>query len=527
LYKLFTSAVVGCLVTLLFTGCGGSSSNSMDATDPNAPITGTVSGTGNPQVASFSVTLPKAGNVSVEFGPDTSYAFSTSQQHTPATGSLRVTLFVAGMQANTTYHMRAKVEYDDGGLTAGTDQTFTSGAVPPVIPSFTVAATPGMTPQPGVELVNPVGPQFNAPFATDLKGNVIWTYTPREIQLAGESIYPIKLLPNGHLMCILGTNSSTVVSSPPPAGTVHNIREFDLTGNTVRELSIEDLNTKLAAANYNLKLEIFSHDFTLLPNGHVLVIANTTKQFTDLPGYPGTTTVIGDVVIDLDQDFNPVWLWNEFDHLDVNRHPMNFPDWTHSNAIAYSPDDGNFLISIRHQHWIVKVDYRNGAGTGNVLWRLGNGGDFILQNGTNPDDWFYAQHDVNFVSSNTTGSFQLAIMDNGNNRALSSGLTCGSANAPACYTTIPVMQVDENAKTASFLFHQKLPGDLYSFFAGDTRVQPNTNVEYDLAGVGVGTSYVFEVTPTAAPQTVWEMHLANSNTYRAYRMPSLYPGVQW
>ena len=93
LYKLFTSAVVGCLATLWFTGCSGSSSNSMDATDPNAPITGTVSGTGNPQVASFSVTLPKAGNVSVEFGPDTSYAFSTSEQHTPATGTPSVTFW--------------------------------------------------------------------------------------------------------------------------------------------------------------------------------------------------------------------------------------------------------------------------------------------------------------------------------------------------------------------------------------------------------------------------------------------------
>jgi hypothetical protein len=205
---------------------------------------------------------------------------------------------------------------------------------------------------------------------------------------------------------------------------------------------------------------------------------------------------------------------------------MNFPDWTHSNAIAYSPDDGNFLISIRHQFWIVKVDYRDGAGTGNVLWRLGQGGDFKLEGATDPTDWFYAQHDVNFVSSNTTGSFKLAIMDNGNNRLFPSGLACGATGAPACYTTIPVMQIDENAKTASFLFRQMLPTNLYSFFAGDTRVQPNTNVEYNLAGVGT-SSYVFEVTPTATPQTVWEMHIDNANTYRAIRMPSLYPGVQW
>jgi arylsulfate sulfotransferase len=57
-------------------------------------------------------------------------------------------------------------------------------------------------------------------------------------------------------------------------------------------------------------------------------------------------------------------------------------------------------------------------------------------------------------------------------------------------------------------------------------VLPNANVEYNLAGVGKD-SYVFEVTPTATPQTVWQMHIVGSNTYRSFRIPSLYPGVQW
>ena len=51
-------------------------------------------------------------------------------------------------------------------------------------------------------------------------------------------------------------------------------------------------------------------------------------------------------------------------------------------------------------------------------------------------------------------------------------------------------------------------------------------MEYNLAGVGTN-AYVFEVTPTNTPQTVWEMQITGSNTYRALRMPSLYPGVQW
>ena len=273
-------------------------------------------------------------------------------------------ILVAGMKANTTYHMQAKVVYDDGSSTENADQTFTTGALPKAIPQFTVTPTSGLTPQPGVELVDPVSFPFSIPFATDLQGNIVWTYTPPESQQAGELIYPVKLLPNGHFTCLIGTSTSNSALLPPPPGSVNVIREFDLAGTLVRQLSMANLNTKLAAANFNLTLDVFSHDFAQLPNGHILVITNTTKPFTNLPGYPGTTNVIGDVVVDLDQNLDPVWVWNEFDHLDVNRHPMNFPDWTHSNAIVYSPDDGNFLVSIRHQYWIVKVDYRDGAGTG-------------------------------------------------------------------------------------------------------------------------------------------------------------------
>ncbi len=39
-------------------------------------------------------------------------------------------------------------------------------------------------------------------------------------------------------------------------------------------------------------------------------------------------------------------------------------------------DDGNLIISIRHQNWLVKIDYNNGAGAGDILWHLGYQGDF-------------------------------------------------------------------------------------------------------------------------------------------------------
>ena len=46
------------------------------------------------------------------------------------------------------------------------------------------------------------------------------------------------------------------------------------------------------------------------PKGHLILLAATQK---DISG----TTVTGDVIIDLDENHNPVWLWNEFDHLDA------------------------------------------------------------------------------------------------------------------------------------------------------------------------------------------------------------------
>ncbi len=248
-------------------------------------------------------------------------------------------------------------------------------------------------------------------------------------------------------------------------------------------MTAADLNKALAAATCagcNITVVGTHHDFVMLPNGHLIVIAATQQ---DISG----TTVTGDVLIDLDQNHNPVWLWNEFDHLDINRRPYLFPDWTHTNAILYSADDGNLIISIRHQNWLVKVDYANGTGAGDIIWRLGYQGDFTLVGGTDPTDWFYAQHGPSFATANTTGMFSLVLFDNGDDRVFPSGVTCGSTGAPSClYSTVPLLQIDETAMTATLAFHPTAP--TYSFFGGNAAVLANGNVEFceSAGGNGVG-----------------------------------------
>ncbi|WP_419805811.1 aryl-sulfate sulfotransferase [Terriglobus sp.] len=487
---------------------------------------GKIATTPNPQVALYTVNLPTAGSVVVNFGTDTSYGRQTWIQSRSDAGP--IAMQVAGMLANTTYHLQAVATLADGTSIADADHTFTTGA-PVNVPKITAAATPGMTPQPGVEQLTFVTLPLLGVAVTDLQGRPIWTYqfTPNNI---GSVIEGAKLMPNGHFILSIGEGSTFPLQHKTnPAGVVVALREVDLAGNTVQELPIAELNRRMHGAGYNLNLLELHHEVTPLPNGHLLVLSNTIRTFTDLPGYPGKLDVIADTVVDLDKNLNPVWVWDEFDHLDVNRHPFSFPDLTHTNAITYSPTDGNIFVSMRHQNWVVKVDYRNGAGTGGILWRLGYQGDLTLRNGLDPVDWQYAQHMPTLFTPQSAGVFSLGMMDNGDDRVFSPGVQCDVQGSPAChYSTIPVYEIDEAAKTATLVFHQILPTNLYSYFGGNVDKLANGNVEYDLSSTSPTTdSDVFEVTQTDNPQTVWHMHTSGANVYRGFRIPSLYPGVLW
>lgn len=482
-----------------------------------APV-GTVTATKNPQVAQYSVTLPFPGSMTVNFGTDTTYGRSTWSQSTSANGQT-INMLVAGMLPLTTYHMQAIIQLAGGGTVTDSDHTFTTKATLLPIP-LTMTTTAGAMPQPGVEEITMItGTKGFA--VTDLQGGILWSYVAPNT----EEIDSAKMLPNGHwLMIISDGQTATFNHSVLPPNNVVAVREMDLAGNIIRELTMADLNLELAAAGYNLTLDQFHHDITPLPNGHWIILASTEKAFTNLTGIPGTTNVLSDAVIDIDENLQPVWVWNAFDHLDINRHPYLFPDWTHSNAVVYSPSDGNLIISMRHQNWVIKVAYNDGAGNGNILWHLGVQGDFKLVGGSDPIDWNYAQHYPSFFSSNTSGIFKLGLMDNGDDRV-------GCLPTSSCpYTSIPVFQIDEGAKTATLVENHKLPpATLYSFFGGNTELLENGDVEYNLSATTNPTpgSDIFEETAGDSPTTIWHAHITGVYSYRGYRIPSLYPGVQW
>jgi arylsulfate sulfotransferase len=495
---------------------------------PAAQVSCPVSAT-SPLVAAYSIDLPSAGKVSVGFGKTTDYGRNTWEVRSGSNGG-SVKVLVAGMMAKTLYHMRARVALDNGASYTDADHTCTTGTPAPTTPVQTTTAN-GATPQPGIEVWNTAIPSnVLQAFATDLDGNVIWSYQYQGS--VADLIQGIQQLPNGYMLMLISYLSSITVTNT--VGLVNEIREIDLAGNTVRSLTMDQMNQKLASSNlrdadgnvYNFRG--LHHSVVALPNGHWVMLADYRKSYTNLPGYPGTTPVLGDVVIDVDQNGDPDWVWNTFDHLDINRRPMNFPDWTHSNGLLYSADDQNLLLSIRHQNWIIKIDFEDGQGSGAVMWRLGEGGDFKLIGGSDPTDWFYAQHGASFFSPNTTGVFRLGLMDNGNDRIFPSGQVSCKPLAPTtsnCYSTIPVLEVNETNMTATLVTHYAPPPSYFTFFGGNAELLPNGNIHANF-GSTVSGGIVRELNSQAS-QVIWQGTTASGDQLHTYRWPSLYPGVQW
>jgi len=64
-------------------------------------------------------------------------------------------------------------------------------------------------------------------------------------------------------------------------------------------------------------------------------------------------------------------------------------------------------VSIPEQDWIVKVDWKDGKGSGKILWRFGKGGDFKVE-AKDPNPWFSYAHDVGF---DPPGSNTITLMD--------------------------------------------------------------------------------------------------------------------
>lgn len=477
----------------------------------NSRVTGTqavVTPMLNPQVALYSAPSCDSGSIYVQFrpvSPNNDSPWTSTNTLSCVHGQSR-NFVVAGMLANTAYEMLHVTS--DG---SSPSQFFTTGTPPPALsfPSFTVRRAP----RPGSDLSQTVvlhnfvarpGPKSVNILATDLLGRVEWYIDPLDSGLLNAA--PGVLEPGG-TMLFLGSDHYRTYG-------FNVLREIDLAGNPLRETNMDAVNAQLTAKGQGI-IYGFHHEILRLPNGNIATLGWNLRT-VDINGTP--TPYAGQLLMVLDKDLQVVWTWDAFDHLDVHRGPIlgdicaggpcplpGAVDWLHANSLAWSAADGNLLMSLRHQAWEIKIDYRQGSGDGHVIWRLGQDGDFAVVS-PDPSPWFSYQHNVHYLNKNT-----LLLFDNGNVR-------CNGVKG--CHSRGQTWTIDENTMTATSQLNVDLGN--YSFALGSAEQLPNGNFVFTLGALGNGGKSV-EVLPDGHREYVlqgfrdWE--------YRTYRMAGLYDGI--
>lgn len=515
------------------TGASGSATSTVDVTSRVSGSAPVISTTRNPLVALYSAppcSAPKQVRVLFKSAPDPQWQMTPMK---PCNG-LSVNFYIGGMRASTAYTLHQEL-YNGPFATAGPSLTFVTGSIPAGtnIPShFRLAGpTPPTSTSYPLELrATLLGHQA---FATDLNENVVWYLTAYQ---PGDTGYLFHLVSGGTFLVTMDDRSASRAVCPSGACGDHQFfQEYDMAGNPIRETNWtilnQEINTlRMSQRKPTVRLDFFSHEGIRLPNGDTVTLV-TNEQVKNQGS--GPVDVLGDTVVVLNTNFQPVWTWDAFDHLPITRKsvlvssptctaatpgcPANFfnlqpnhqpytqaNDWTHANSIYYDPRDGNLVVSIRNQGWVVKIAYENGSGDGHIIWTLGYQGSFTLASGYPISDWFSGQHYVGFLSNGLLGLF-----DN-NNASTATGMPDGTAHGQA-------WSLDLSHMIATPVVNHDL--GVSSLAVGSTQLLSNGNYDFQAGFVPGLEAQSFELTPSGA--LVWK-NQTDSYSYRGLRLRDMY-----
>lgn len=484
---------------------------------PRAVVSPVVSATANALVALYSAPSCPADYtmrvIFIEFGA----ARPTVTSRKSCDGAHTMNFYIGGMKEEGSYFMVHQVFDYLGGLVAiGPPRFFAAGTVPLPKPFASPYVPPG--PQTSfldnLVLLSPINgteEQPAYPQVRDLLGRMVWYYD-RNLN-ENQLFYPV---PGGTFLIRVDVDGLEGQA----------LREVDLAGHVVRETTTQAVDAQLKAMGFTDDFTAFHHEARLMPNGYYAILGYNERILVDVQG-PGPIDVIGDYVVVLDENWQVVWAWNAFDHLDPYRVAVlgevcqsqgpgcpplflatEANDWTHSNSISYTPD-GNLIVSMRHQDWVIKINYNDGAGDGSVIWRLGPEGDFALSD-ADPYPWQTHQHDANYISSN-----RIILFDNGNTRC--------AANSELCYSRGQIYQLDEFTMTASLALNANLEN--YSFALGSAQRVTNGNFHFDSGIQPVGSELISTAHEVLSNGKTHYSLLLGQGAYRSFRMSSLYAAL--
>ncbi|MEZ5963979.1 MAG: aryl-sulfate sulfotransferase [Planctomycetota bacterium] len=367
----------------------------------------------------------------------------------------------------------------------------------------------------GYTLFNPL--QATGTYLVDARGRLVnsWqsAWTP------GTAVY---LEADGHLLRAGRLVNSAFQGYGGDGGV---LEEFDWDGNLVWEYRL------------STSVEVQHHDVERLPNGHVLLIvwekiaATAAIEAGRAPNLLPSGEVWSEKIVEVQplgaNSGRIVWEWRVWDHLVQDQDPskanhgavadhperidLNYTtndgaaDWLHFNAIAYSVELDQILVSVRNLNEIWILDHsttRAQAATG-TGGRSGRGGDLLYRwgnpqayrAGTEADRQLYWQHDAHWIENHLPGGGHIMVFNNGGQDRP------GGPHSTVDELVLPPADIGGNyPKSGSrwgpaapvWTYAANPPSSFYSQFVSGAQRLPNGNT---LVCAG-WTGNMFEVTPS-------------------------------
>ncbi len=384
---------------------------------------------------------------------------------------------VVGMRAERSYALEAVSVTENGTELRSEATSFDTGSLPEEwYQGETVVHEPSSL-QPGWTLANIIIASLSpiAIVMLDESGHVVWYYSD-ENEAAGADVVATWL-----------DDRQELLVGPHVAPGEHAFR-MDLQGKRSWEGPEQPGDEDLM----NLQHGQWHHVLDELPNGDHITVVSTDQ---DVDG----DDVQGDRVVQFDADNQEVWSWNAFDHLDYDPDDLYLGIWwTHLNSVAVDLDEDVVYIN----SWVMNKTFEVGRATGEILWTLGEGGDFAAD----PDaetPWYEKSH-----SFEPIGDDRYLLYDNGDH--------------DRGWSRVVEYQLDEDAMQAEIVW--EYPGELaedewWVISAGDVDLLDNGNrlvvADHRIMELSFEGDILWEYTWIPAEP------LHDTRSYQAQRMPSL------
>lgn len=337
--------------------------------------------------------------------------------------------------------------------------------------------------------------------------------------------------------------------------------------------------------NYNIANDVQHqhHDFEILPNGNLLVLAwdartsDAALAAGRIPGLVPPNGLWPEKIVEL-KPIGPdsaeiVWEWYLWDHIiqdfdsnlenfgDVTANPgkmdINFfgggdlpgnaqSDWIHANALDYNPALDQIMFSSRNMNELYIIDHSTTTEEAATSegGKYGKGGDFLYRYG-NPESYkmgdvtdrvFFNQHDTHWVESGLPGEGNIMLFNNGIGRP--------GANISSVDEFVPPIDQDGNYLMENGIFGPEelhwsygLGVDDMEFFSqriSGVQRQPNGN---SLICIGSQGTFVevteekeivwFYISPLRSGLPVEEgQPLTQNEVFRAYKYGPEFEGLK-